>query len=107
MKKRACKARWLPSSNGNPSRCRNIVIHVLVAITHFFELLGVHRPVRYDPPVAAGDYDHALHSDHPEAPSFLAQYLEKKEEPRLGGKPKETAPAHEEKSALMKDKAAN
>lgn len=69
--------------------------HMLVAITRFFELLGVHRPVRYDPPVPAGDYDHALHVDHPEAPSFLAQYLDKKEEPRLGGKPKETAPAQE------------
>jgi amino acid transporter len=66
---------------------------VLVAITRFFALLGVHRPLRYEAPAPAGDYDHALHSDHPEAPSFLAQYLEKKEEPKLGGKPKETAPA--------------
>jgi amino acid transporter len=65
---------------------------VLVSITRFFELLGVHRPMRYDPPAPAGDYDHALHTDHPEAPSFLAQYLEKEEEPKLGGKPKETAP---------------
>ncbi len=61
---------------------------VLVTITRFFELLGIHRPLRYDPPAPAGDYDHALHSDHPEAPSFLAQYLEKKEEPRLGGNQK-------------------
>jgi len=68
---------------------------VLGAITSFFGLLGLHRPLRYDPPAPAGDYDHALHSDHPEAPSFLAQYLEKKEEPRLGGKPKETAPVSE------------
>ncbi len=68
---------------------------VLVAVTRFFGLLGIHRPVRYDPPIPAGDYDHALHTDHPEAPSFLAQYLDKKEQPRLGGKPKETAPAHE------------
>jgi hypothetical protein len=67
----------------------------LVSVTRFFALLGVHRPVRYDPPIPAGTYDHALHSDHPEAPSFLAQYLEKKEEPRLGGKPKETAPAEQ------------
>jgi amino acid transporter len=65
---------------------------VLVAITHFFELLGIHRPLRYEPPAPAGDYDHALHTDHPEAPSFLAQYLEKEEEPKLGGKPKDTAP---------------
>ena len=68
---------------------------VLLTITRFFELLGIHRPLRYDPPAAAGDYDHALHTDHPEAPSFLAQYLEKKEVPRLGGKPKETAPVNE------------
>ena len=68
---------------------------VLMAITHFFELLGVRRPVQYELPVPAGDYDHALHTDHPEAPSFLAQYLEKKEPPRLGGKPKETAPVQE------------
>jgi hypothetical protein len=68
---------------------------VLVTITRWFELLGIHRPLRYDQPAPAGDYDHALHSDHPEAPSFLSQYLEKKEEPRLGGKPKETAPAQE------------
>jgi hypothetical protein len=68
---------------------------VLVTITHFFELFGVHRPLRYEPPAAAGDYDHALHSDHPEAPSFLAQYLEKEEEPKLGGKPKETEPGED------------
>jgi hypothetical protein len=68
---------------------------VLLTITRFFELLGMHRPLRYDPPAPAGDYDHALHTDHPEAPSFLSQYLEKKVEPRLGGKPKETAPANE------------
>ena len=54
------------------------------------ELFGVRRPVRYDPqPTAAGDYDHALHVDHPEAPSLLEQYLDKPE-PRLGGAPKET-----------------
>ncbi len=69
--------------------------HVLVATTRIFELFGLHRPVRYDQPVPAGDYDHALHVDHPEAPSFLEQYLEKPEQPRLGGKPKQTAPAHE------------
>jgi hypothetical protein len=69
--------------------------HVLVLVTRIFGLFGVHRPVRYDPPIPAGDYDHALHVDHPEAPSFLAAYLDKKEEPRLGGKPKETAPVGE------------
>jgi hypothetical protein len=68
---------------------------LLVFITHFFELLGVRRPVRYEPPIPAGDYDHALHTDQPEAPSFLAKYLERPEKPRLGGKPKETTPVHE------------
>jgi amino acid transporter len=68
---------------------------VLVAITRLFALFGVNRPVRYDHPIPAGDYDHALHVDHPEAPSFLAQYLEKKEPPRVGGKPKETSPSQE------------
>jgi hypothetical protein len=68
---------------------------VLVALSRFFELLGVHRPTRYNPPVAAGDYDHALHVDHPGAPSFLEKYLEKKEPPRVGGKPKETMPVGE------------
>ena len=64
---------------------------LLVAVARFFELFGVRRPVRYETPAPAGDYDHAIHVDHPEAPSLLAQYLEPKMEPRLGGKPKETA----------------
>ncbi len=63
---------------------------ILIGITRFFELFGVRRPFRYEPvPVAAGDYDHALHVDHPEAPSFLDQYLDKPE-PKLGGAPRET-----------------
>jgi hypothetical protein len=65
---------------------------VLVFITRFFELLGVRRPLRFEPPIPAGTYDEAVHSDHPEAPSLLAQYLEKEEKPKVGGKPKETAP---------------
>lgn len=50
---------------------------LLVGIARFFELFGVRRPLRYEPtPVPAGDYDHALHVDHPEAPSLLEQYLD-------------------------------
>ncbi len=55
---------------------------LLIAIARFFELLGVRRPMRYSgetEPVAAGDYDHALHVDHPEAPSLLEAYLDKPE----------------------------
>jgi hypothetical protein len=72
---------------------------VLIALTHFFELFGVRRPVRYEPlPVEAGDYDHAIHSDHPDAPSLLDQYLQtkQKQRPKVGGSPKETAPGNEE-----------
>jgi hypothetical protein len=69
---------------------------VLLGISDFFGLFGVRRPIRYEPvPVVAGDYDHALHVDHPEAPSLLEQYLEKPE-PRLGGSPKETEPASQD-----------
>jgi amino acid transporter len=53
---------------------------LLVGIARFFELFGVRRPVRYEKPVEAGDYDHALHVDDPDAPSLLEQYLKKPEQ---------------------------
>jgi hypothetical protein len=65
---------------------------ILVAIAHLFELIGVRRPMRYEPkPAPAGDYDHAIHTDQVDAPSFLAQYLTVETAPRLGGKPNQTA----------------
>jgi hypothetical protein len=71
--------------------------NVIVQVARLFELLGVRRPVRYEPPAQAGDYDHALHVDHPDAPSMLQQYLDSKpSEPKLGGAPKQTAPGNEE-----------
>jgi hypothetical protein len=65
---------------------------LLVSISRFWQLFGVYRPVRYDKPLEAGDYDDALHIDHPDAPSFFDQYLQSVEnpEPRLGGQPKPT-----------------
>jgi hypothetical protein len=70
---------------------------LLVGIARFFELFGIRRPVRYEVPVAAGDYDHALHVDHPDAPSILEQYLDNNPvAPKLGGAPKQTAPGDEE-----------
>jgi hypothetical protein len=70
---------------------------LLVGIARFFELFGVRRPMRYEPPAEAGDYDHALHVDHPEAPSMLAKYMnphaqtEPQPEPHPDGAPEETA----------------
>lgn len=63
---------------------------ILTLISQFWALFGVHRPVRYEKPAAAGDYNHALHVDHPDAPSFLEQYLVEPAEPRLGGAPQVT-----------------
>ncbi len=62
---------------------------LLAAIARFWELFGVRRPVRYEKPAVAGDYDHALHVDDPNAPSFLDQII-KEQQPRLGGAPNET-----------------
>jgi hypothetical protein len=68
---------------------------VLIGVTRFFDLFGVRRPVRFEPlPIEAGDYDHAIHVDHPEAPSILEPYLDHPE-PRVGGTPKETEPPPE------------
>jgi hypothetical protein len=70
---------------------------LLVAISHFWRLFGINRPLRYDPPVAAGDYNHALHVDHPGAPSLLEQYLDAQPSaPRLGGAPRQTAAGNKE-----------
>ncbi len=79
---------------------------LLVSISKAFGAIGVYRPVRYEVPVAAGDYDHALHTDHPGAPSFLDQYIkDDPAEPRLGGAPKQTeAPGELDKAFPTKSK---
>jgi hypothetical protein len=55
------------------------------------ETFGIHSPIQFDleTPAPAGDYDHALHVDHPDAPSLLEQYLDEPE-PTVGGSPNET-----------------
>jgi len=56
--------------------------------TRAFAAVGVIRPTRYiQEPVQAGDYDHALHVDRPDAPSILTQYLDKPEDPLPVSKP--------------------
>jgi hypothetical protein len=70
---------------------------LLISISKFLGLFGIHRPVTSPRPFPAGDYDHALHVDHPEAPSLLQQYLDRaSRQPKLGGAPKQTSPANEE-----------
>jgi hypothetical protein len=63
---------------------------LLAGIARFWELFGVRRPMRYEKPVPAGEYDQAIHSE--QGVTFLQQYLDgqPKTEPRLGGKPRET-----------------
>jgi hypothetical protein len=74
-------------------RMQEYRFEVLVGIARLFELVGVRRPLRFEPPAPAGDYDHAIHVDHPEAPSLLQQYLDNQPKigPHVGGQPKETA----------------
>jgi hypothetical protein len=51
----------------------------LLLVSRMAAMFGVRKPLRFSgevPPVEAGDYDHALHVDHPEAPSLLEPYLE-------------------------------
>jgi hypothetical protein len=70
---------------------------VLVGVTRLLELFGVRRPLRFETPIPAGEYDQALHVDHPDAPSLLDQYLESKpHQPKVGGAPRETTPGNEE-----------
>jgi hypothetical protein len=65
---------------------------LLVAISRFWELFGVRRPVRYEKPLPAGEYEQAVPPSHVEAPTPLDLYLasQGEDEPRLGGPPKET-----------------
>jgi hypothetical protein len=66
---------------------------ILVGIARFAELFGVRRPVRFAPPAPAGSFEDILSRlELEEAHSPLDQYLINPEEPRLGGKPKETGP---------------
>ena len=70
---------------------------LLIYIARFAELFGVRRPTRFEPPARAGDYDEVIHADDSVTYSLLDQYLkDNPEEPRLGGKPKETAPGNDE-----------
>jgi hypothetical protein len=48
---------------------------LLVGIAKFWELFGVRRPVRFEKPVLAGDYDQAIHEGVSD--TFLHEYIDK------------------------------
>jgi hypothetical protein len=76
---------------------------ILIAITRIGELFGVRRPLRFEPPVPAGNYDEVLRDAENDAASMLVPYLHPRPEPRLGGKPAETGTPEEETIEIPKD----
>jgi hypothetical protein len=56
--------------------------NLLTAICRGLAWLGIPAAPHCAPPVFAGDYDHALHVDYPEAPSLLDRYLPRQEPSR-------------------------
>jgi hypothetical protein len=76
-------------------RVQEYRFRIIVVISKFWEWFGVRRPMRFEPPVAAGDFEEVLNHT---SDTFLDQYLERKpkRKPKAGGAPKETAPSDEE-----------
>ena len=67
----------MAATDGEPGGAGGVT-RLEAATARALAIFGVVRPLRYEPaPVVAGDYDHALHVDHPEAPSILEPYLKK------------------------------
>ncbi|MEI7988228.1 MAG: hypothetical protein WCI88_04245 [Chloroflexota bacterium] len=48
---------------------------ILVGVSRFWALFGVYRPVRYEPPALAGDYEDVIFNDHRDHDSFLKKYM--------------------------------
>jgi len=65
--------------------------NLIVKVAQFAELFGIRRPVRFEPPAPAGDYNDALHMEHAETPTLVQTYLDNQPppEPKLGGQPTE------------------
>ncbi len=49
---------------------------VIIALSKFAELFGVRRPVRFEPPVAAGSYDEVAHGEFAHGKSYLESYID-------------------------------
>lgn len=70
---------------------------IFIAIHNFWEFFGVRRPIGMVKPARAGDYDHALHEDHPEKPSILFTYMGKAARD-LAAHPKLPSRSHKKRS---------
>ena len=65
---------------------------VYESMANFLGMFGVRQLPRFEHPIEAGEFEDALHADHPESPSFLEAYLPRPE-PKLGGTPNQTREA--------------
>ncbi|MEM5775908.1 MAG: hypothetical protein AAGU05_12975, partial [Anaerolineaceae bacterium] len=70
----------------------SFVQRISLYTARFFELFGIHRPLRYEPvPVAAGEYDEALHIDHTVEHTHHPLIEPSEDDLSIGGKPHETS----------------
>ncbi len=70
----------------------SFVQRISLYTARFYELFGIHRPLRYEPaPFPAGEYDEAMHIDHPVEPMPHPLVEPTVEALQVGGKPHETS----------------
>jgi hypothetical protein len=67
---------------------------LLVGIARFWELFGVRRPVRFEPPVVAGSFDEVMNGDFTHGRSYLDPFID-----RAAHDDKAAGPASDEPTA--------
>jgi hypothetical protein len=72
---------------------------VLGMVAKFWELFGVRRPMRFEPPIAAGDF--SLATEHDPSSTFLDEYIQGKthRKPKHAGRRKVISPAARKKKS--------
>ena len=67
---------------------------LLVSIARFWEFFGIRRPVRFEKPAPAGEYDQAVNQEH--STSYLNPYRNgpHEPEPKSDGSQAETGNSH-------------
>lgn len=70
---------------------------LLIAIARFWELFGVRRPVRYEPPVQAGDFEQAVDVGNQQH-TYLKPYLSSNNQTATNQTARHSSPAKEEPS---------